>query len=167
MQQCALIYTEMPDRLSPRHSQAMALGLQMSRMSPQTPCGISIKHQVDAQRFLLVKRGLAGGQGKKLQYGAILCRLVAKGCYVQGGRARFINHCCDPNCYTKVVTVDSAKHILIFSKRAIAAGEELSYDYKVTSAMSMKSRSALTDEQDERPLQPRPAVSTAIEQCQK
>ena len=50
---------------------------------------------------------------------------------LQGGLARFINHCCDPNCYTKIVTVDNAKHILIFSKRAIPAGEELSYDYKV------------------------------------
>ncbi len=52
---------------------------------------------------------------------------------LQGGLARFINHCCDPNCYTKIVTVDNAKHILIFSKRGISAGEELSYDYKVTS----------------------------------
>ena len=52
-------------------------------------------------------------------------------CSLQGGQARFINHCCDPNCYTKIVTVDNAKHILILSKRAIAADEELSYDYKV------------------------------------
>ena len=145
----------------------MALGLQMSLLSPQTPCGISIKHEVDALRFILMKRGLAGGRGKSLQYGAVLCRLVAKGCYVQGGLARFINHCCDPNCYTKIVTVDSAKHILIFSKRAIAAGEELSYDYKVSSAITTEWRSALTNQQDERQLQPKPAVSTSNEQCQK
>lgn len=51
---------------------------------------------------------------------------------MQGGLARFINHCCDPNCHTKIVNVDNAKHILIFSKRAISVGEELSYDYKVS-----------------------------------
>jgi hypothetical protein len=50
---------------------------------------------------------------------------------VQGGPARYINHCCDPNCYTKTITVDSQKHICIYSKRPIAEGEELTYDYKV------------------------------------
>ncbi len=46
--------------------------------------------------------------------------------------ARFINHSCEPNCYTKAILVDGARHIFIYSKRAIAPGEELSYDYKVS-----------------------------------
>ena len=50
---------------------------------------------------------------------------------IQGGLARFINHCCDPNCYTKIITVDGHKHIVIYSKTHIHAGEELTYDYKV------------------------------------
>ena len=50
---------------------------------------------------------------------------------VQGGLARFINHSCEPNCYTKIITVEGHKHIVIYSKRHIAPGEELSYDYKV------------------------------------
>ncbi len=50
---------------------------------------------------------------------------------LQGGMARFINHSCDPNCYTKIIGVDGVRHIFIYSKRAIAPGEELSYDYKV------------------------------------
>ena len=49
----------------------------------------------------------------------------------QGNEARFINHCCEPNCYTKTMTVDGQKHIAIYSKRAIRTGEELTYDYKV------------------------------------
>jgi len=48
----------------------------------------------------------------------------------KGGPARFINHCCDPNCYTKIITVDGRKHIGIYSKRRIEVGEELTYDYK-------------------------------------
>lgn len=47
-----------------------------------------------------------------------------------GGRARFINHSCDPNCYTKIVAVEGQKRIGIYSKRRIAPGEELFYDYK-------------------------------------
>ncbi|GBG74473.1 hypothetical protein CBR_g18883 [Chara braunii] len=47
-----------------------------------------------------------------------------------GGLARFINHCCEPNCLTKIISVEGQKKIVIYSKRAIAPGEELTYDYK-------------------------------------
>lgn len=50
---------------------------------------------------------------------------------VRGGRARFINHSCDPNCYTKIFTVDGSRKIGIYAKKAIAPGQELAYDYKV------------------------------------
>lgn len=49
---------------------------------------------------------------------------------VRGGRARFINHSCDPNCYTKIFTVDGQRKIGIYAKRPIVPGEELFYDYK-------------------------------------
>ncbi|KAH8939560.1 hypothetical protein BDL97_15G042700 [Sphagnum fallax] len=48
----------------------------------------------------------------------------------RGGLARFINHSCDPNCYTKIITVEGQKKVVIYSKRPIVAGEELTYDYK-------------------------------------
>ncbi|XP_062204737.1 histone-lysine N-methyltransferase ATXR7 isoform X2 [Phragmites australis] len=48
----------------------------------------------------------------------------------RGGLARFINHSCEPNCYTKVITVEGQKKIFIYSKRRIYAGEELTYNYK-------------------------------------
>ncbi|CAI7867145.1 unnamed protein product, partial [Closterium sp. NIES-54] len=35
-----------------------------------------------------------------------------------------------PNCYTKVIVADGQKHVVIYSKRVIQVGEELSYDYK-------------------------------------
>ncbi|KAK1305514.1 Histone-lysine N-methyltransferase ATX2 [Acorus calamus] len=48
----------------------------------------------------------------------------------RGGIARFINHSCEPNCYTKIITVDGQKKIFIYSKRQIRAGEEITYNYK-------------------------------------
>ncbi|KAI4389679.1 hypothetical protein MLD38_001880 [Melastoma candidum] len=48
----------------------------------------------------------------------------------RGGIARFINHSCEPNCYTKVITVDGQKKIFIYAKRHINVGEELTYNYK-------------------------------------
>ncbi|GAB6024314.1 hypothetical protein CHUAL_014238 [Chamberlinius hualienensis] len=49
---------------------------------------------------------------------------------IQGNLARFINHSCEPNCYSKLLTVENKKHIAIFALRRIVAGEELTYDYK-------------------------------------
>lgn len=49
---------------------------------------------------------------------------------IMGNQARFINHHCDPNCYAKVIPVAQSKRIVIYSKRDIQAGEEVTYDYK-------------------------------------
>ena len=48
----------------------------------------------------------------------------------QGNVARFLNASCDPNCYTKIISLDGTKRIVIYAKRDIKAGEELCYDYK-------------------------------------
>ncbi|ORX57825.1 SET domain-containing protein, partial [Piromyces finnis] len=48
----------------------------------------------------------------------------------KGNLARFINHCCDPNCNAKIITVDGHKKIVIYAKRDIEEGEEITYDYK-------------------------------------
>lgn len=48
----------------------------------------------------------------------------------QGNVARFINASCNPNCYTKIITSDGCKRIVIYAKRDIQVGEELCYDYK-------------------------------------
>ncbi|CAG0900918.1 unnamed protein product [Darwinula stevensoni] len=47
-----------------------------------------------------------------------------------GSSARFINHSCEPNCYSRVVDILSEKRIIIFASRPIKKGEELTYDYK-------------------------------------
>ena len=43
---------------------------------------------------------------------------------------RFINHSCDPNCYTRPILVNHKHRIVLYAKRDIQVGEELSYDYK-------------------------------------
>ncbi|XP_068096949.1 histone-lysine N-methyltransferase 2A isoform X2 [Hyperolius riggenbachi] len=49
---------------------------------------------------------------------------------MHGNAARFINHSCEPNCYSRVIPIDGQKHIVIFAMRKINRGEELTYDYK-------------------------------------
>lgn len=48
----------------------------------------------------------------------------------KGNISRFINHSCDPNCYSRVVQIDANKKLLIFAGKVIEAGEEIVYDYK-------------------------------------
>ena len=51
-----------------------------------------------------------------------------------GCMARFMNHSCQPNVEAKVITIDTDsgpdKKIVVFAKRDISAGEEITYDYK-------------------------------------
>lgn len=48
-----------------------------------------------------------------------------------GCMARFMNHSCDPNAYAKIILVDTEqgqdKKIVVFAKRSIVAGEEVTY----------------------------------------
>ncbi|CAJ1966641.1 unnamed protein product [Cylindrotheca closterium] len=48
----------------------------------------------------------------------------------QGNVARFINHSCNPNCFTKIIYIEGIRRIVIYAKRNIDFGEELGYDYK-------------------------------------
>ena len=50
-----------------------------------------------------------------------------------GNIARFMNHSCAPNAYSKIVEVGSRpqdKHIIVFAARDLQVGEELQYDYQ-------------------------------------
>uniref|UniRef100_A0A7R9Z1C3 Histone-lysine N-methyltransferase n=1 Tax=Chlamydomonas euryale TaxID=1486919 RepID=A0A7R9Z1C3_9CHLO len=53
-----------------------------------------------------------------------------------GNLAHVLNHSCDPNCYSRTVGVRVAAsgqlrdHVVIFAKRDIRAGDELTYDYR-------------------------------------
>ncbi|WCJ41500.1 Histone-lysine N-methyltransferase ATX2 [Euphorbia peplus] len=47
-----------------------------------------------------------------------------------GSIAHLINHSCEPNCYSRVISVNGDEHIIIFAKRDIKRWEELTYDYR-------------------------------------
>ncbi|TXG72916.1 hypothetical protein EZV62_001495 [Acer yangbiense] len=47
-----------------------------------------------------------------------------------GSIAHLINHSCEPNCYSRVISVSGDEHIIIFAKRDIKQWEELTYDYR-------------------------------------
>ncbi|CDF36889.1 unnamed protein product [Chondrus crispus] len=50
---------------------------------------------------------------------------------MRGNAARYINHSCAPNCFSKTITTENdQKVVVIFAKRTIQRGEELSYDYQ-------------------------------------
>ncbi|KAG8369538.1 hypothetical protein BUALT_Bualt14G0023900 [Buddleja alternifolia] len=47
-----------------------------------------------------------------------------------GSIAHLINHSCEPNCYSRVISINGDDHIIIFAKRDIRQWEELTYDYR-------------------------------------
>jgi SET domain-containing protein len=53
-----------------------------------------------------------------------------------GNIARYVNHACDPNCYTDIV----GHTIWIVATRRIRKGEELTYDYNTSGAAGIPCR---------------------------
>ena len=54
-------------------------------------------------------------------------------CTFRGNFARFTNHSCNPNMYSKIVKVDDENHIIFFARNDVKAGEELTYNYRFES----------------------------------
>lgn len=42
-----------------------------------------------------------------------------------GGPARYINHSCDPNCFTEIIPTERGNKIVITALRKINSGEEV------------------------------------------
>lgn len=75
-----------------------------------------------------------------LKKGHIWCfklnRLYVRDAAVGGNDARYINHACEPNCYTQVI----GDTIWIRAARNIRKGEELTYDYSTDGEGSIRCR---------------------------
>ena len=46
-------------------------------------------------------------------------------CILPWDLAAFVNHCCEPNCYSRVISFDGEKRIVICAQRELKRGEEL------------------------------------------
>ena len=46
---------------------------------------------------------------------------------------RLINHACDPNCTAKIITINGEKKIVIYAKRDIELGDEITYGTRILS----------------------------------
>ena len=77
---------------------------------------------------------------KQLARGEVWCFTVDKrtvrDASVGGNVARFINHACKPNCYSQVI----GDVVWIRAGRNIAAGEELTYDYRTDGEATIQCR---------------------------
>lgn len=47
-----------------------------------------------------------------------------------GGKARFVNHSCEPNCFSRIISAEGVSHIMIYAACDVTATNELVYDYK-------------------------------------
>ena len=83
---------------------------------------------IDATQVRLRPRAPCTGSHAAVRVSAVIHATMAT---QAGGMARYINHSCAPNCAAAQCSVDGRLHLGIFATRAIAEGEELTYDYKV------------------------------------
>ena len=85
---------------------------------------------IDYDGELISLRESLRRERRQLARGHIWCftvnRRFVRDASVGGNLARFINHACRPNCYVRVI----GHTIWICAARNIAAGEELTYDYR-------------------------------------
>ncbi|KAG2442275.1 hypothetical protein HXX76_002362 [Chlamydomonas incerta] len=60
-----------------------------------------------------------------------------------GNMAHLLNHSCDPNCYSRAITLTdpltgvTTDHVIIIAKRDLQPWEELTYDYRFNSAVEL------------------------------
>ncbi|XP_037089541.1 histone-lysine N-methyltransferase NSD2-like [Pollicipes pollicipes] len=58
----------------------------------------------------------------------------------KGNQARFMNHCCQPNCETQKWTINSETRVGLFAITDIPAGEELNFNYNFDCVGTAKKR---------------------------
>jgi hypothetical protein len=127
-----MVYRQMKTKLKNR--------LQIQR-SPIHEWGLFAKEDIKENEMIieyvgeLIRQKMADIREKKYTEKGIGCYMfridddLIIDATMKGNLARFINHCCDPNSYTRIVTVEGRRRVIVFAKRDIKRGEEISYDY--------------------------------------
>ncbi|XP_077405714.1 histone-lysine N-methyltransferase 2B isoform X2 [Vanacampus margaritifer] len=135
-------------------SSELPMAMRFRHLEKTSKEAVGVYRSLIHGRGLFCKRNIEAGE-MVIEYAGTVIRAVLTdkrekyydskgiGCYMfriddfdvvdatmQGNAARFINHSCEPNCYSRVINVDGRKHIVIFALRKIYRGEELTYDYK-------------------------------------
>ena len=133
---------ELPMAMRFRHLRTFAREAVGVYPSPIHGRGLFCRRDIDAGEMIIeysgevIRSALTDKRERAYEALGIGCYMFRKDAdYIidstmMGNAARFINHSCDPNCYSKVILVDGRKHIVIFALRVIRRGEELTYDYK-------------------------------------
>ncbi len=88
-----------------------------------------------AQDTRLARNSQRRGQPRNV-YRAYIGRRTVIDATIGGSGAEFINHCCDPNLAARLLR----GRIFLFSLRKIRPGEELSWDYRLSSRKKVKCR---------------------------
>jgi F/Y-rich N-terminus/SET domain/PHD-like zinc-binding domain/F/Y rich C-terminus len=124
----------MEDRLVARRSHIHGYGLFTKLSIPKDDMITEYMGEI-VRQCIADKREAAyeiSGEGSCYMFRLDLQRIVDA--TMIGCMARFMNHCCQPNAYAKIIIVDTdagvEKKIAVFANRDIAAGEEITYDYK-------------------------------------
>ncbi|XP_030638866.1 histone-lysine N-methyltransferase 2A [Chanos chanos] len=146
---------EVPFKLTRRAtSLELPMAMRFRHLERTSKEAVGVYRSAIHGRGLFCKRNIDAGE-MVIEYSGIVIRSVLTdkrekyydgkgiGCYMfriddfdvvdatmHGNAARFINHSCEPNCYSRVINVEGQKHIVIFALRKIYRGEELTYDYK-------------------------------------
>ncbi|SCV73160.1 BQ2448_7085 [Microbotryum intermedium] len=72
-----------------------------------------------------------GNEGVKHFYFMALDKDIFIDATKKGGKGRFLNHSCNPNCFVAKWTIGKKMRMGIFTKRSIKANEELTFNYNV------------------------------------
>lgn len=130
------ILREAPSKVTVAKSKIAGYGLYTTRSYVRDEIVIEYSGEVIGQSLADFREQHVYSKSTRHRYSCYMFRLddhrIVDATMV-GNAARFINHCCQPNCKARTVMLDGQPKILIVAWRKIKEGEELSYDYRFTS----------------------------------
>ena len=107
-------------------------------MDPMIGWGVFANRDLKKMEFIGEYYGRVRPRRRRDQTNAYICEyLICPGMKTrfvvdaaeEGGVARYINHSEDPNLAFTLVNCDEIHHVILYTKRGIARGEQLCYDY--------------------------------------